>query len=76
MVRVGVVQPNIPLEVDWDKSRKPWIIDKTIQLTQELRDQKLDLIVWPETSLPGVITDAPFLTNEIQASAAGLHTPI
>ena len=76
MVRVGIVQPNIPLEADWDESRKPWIIDKTIQLTQELYNQKLDLIVWPETSLPGVISDAPFLTNEIQAAAAGLHTPI
>ena len=58
-VRVGVVQPNIPLEVDWDESRKPWIIAKTIQLTQQLQGQKLDLIVWPETSLPGVITDDP-----------------
>ena len=76
MVKVGVVQPNIPLAVDWDENLKPWIIDKTIQLTQKLRDQKLDLIIWPETSLPGVITEAPFLTNEIQATAVGLHTPI
>jgi apolipoprotein N-acyltransferase len=75
-VKVGIVQPNIPLKADWDESRKPWIVDKTIQLTQELRDQKLDLIVWPETSLPGVITDAPSLINEIQASAAQLHTPM
>ena len=75
-VRVGVVQPNIPLEVNWDKGRKSWIIHQTIQLTQEFHGQKLHLIVWPETSLPGVISDAPFLTNEIQATAAGLHTPI
>ena len=71
MVRVGLVQPNIPLAVDWDEGRKPWIVAKTIQLTQKLQGQKLDLIVWPETSLPGVINDAPFLTNEIQATAAG-----
>ena len=36
----------------------------------------MDLIVWPETSLPGVITDAPFLADEIQATAADLHTPM
>ena len=72
----GVVQPNIPLAVDWDEARKPWIVDKNIQLTQKLQDQKLDLIVWPETSLPGVISDSPFLTNEIQATAVDLHTPI
>ncbi len=75
MVRVGVVQPNIPLNVDWDEARKPWIVAKTILLTQKLRDQKLDLIVWPETSLPGVITEDSYL-NEIQMSAAGMHTPI
>ncbi len=76
MVKVGIVQPNIPLAVDWDESLRPWIIDKTIQLTQKLRNQKLDLIVWPETALPGVINKSPFLTHEIQATAAGLHTPI
>jgi apolipoprotein N-acyltransferase len=76
MVRVGIVQPNIPLAVDWDRSLRPWIIDKNIQLTKKLQGQELDLIVWPETSLPGVITEAPSLTDEIQATAAGLHTPI
>ncbi len=75
-VKVGVVQPNIPLTVDWDEGRRPWIIGKTIQLTQRLQDQKLDLIVWPETSLPGVISDSPLLTNEIQAAAVDQHTSI
>ena len=76
MVKVGVVQPNIPLAVDWDESQKPWIVAKTIQLTRTFQDQKLDLIVWPETSLPGVITDAPFLTHQIQAAAADLKTSV
>ena len=76
IVRVGVIQPNIPLVVDWDENLKPWIIDKNIRLTKQLQDQKLDLIVWPETSLPGLISDSPFLTTEIQATAIGLHIPI
>jgi len=75
-VRVGVVQPNTPLEESWDESRKPLIIAKTIHLSQKLRDQKLNLIVWPETSLPGTISDEPFLTGEIQAFAAKLDTPV
>ena len=77
MVRVGLVQPNIPLKIDWDEGRRPWIVDQTIQLTKKLQDQKLDLIVWPETSLPGVIIDAPFLTSEKSGRLpAGMHTPI
>ncbi|MDE2215023.1 MAG: apolipoprotein N-acyltransferase [Candidatus Omnitrophica bacterium] len=75
-VKVGVVQPDISLADDWDEARKPWIIGKTVGLTQAFSDKKLDLIVWPETSLPGVFTDAPFLTYEIRATAAGMHTPI
>ncbi len=76
LVRVGIVQPNIPLAIDWDEGRRPWIIAKTIRLTRSLEDQKLDLIVWPETSLPGVISDEPFLVNMIEETSADLHTPI
>jgi apolipoprotein N-acyltransferase len=75
-VKVGIVQPNIPLAVDWDESLKPWIVDKNIQLTKKLRDQKLDLIIWPETSLPGVISDSPDLTGEIRATAVRMGTPV
>jgi len=76
VVKVGIVQPNIPLAIDWDEEQKPSIIAKTIQLTQKLKDQKLDLIVWPETSLPGKIDDDPLINEEIQAVALSLHTPI
>jgi len=75
-VKVGVVQPNIPLAVDWDENQKPWIIAKTIQLTRKLQDEKPDLIVWPETSVPGTLTDSPSLTDQIQATAAGSQTPL
>jgi apolipoprotein N-acyltransferase len=75
-VKVGIIQPNIPLAVDWDDALKPWIIDKNIQLTQKLRGQKLDLIVWPETSLPGVISDSPDLTHEVQATAVKMEAPV
>jgi len=75
-IRVGVIQPNIPLVMDWDENQRPGIVARNIQLTRQLQDQQLDLIVWPETSLPGVITDSPSLTDEIQSTAANLHTPV
>ena len=70
------MQPNISLKMDWDEDSKPLIIAKTIRLTQKLRDEKLDLIVWPETSLPGAINEAPSLAYDIRGAAASLHTPI
>ena len=76
MIKVGIVQPNIPLAVDWDESQHPAIVAKTIQLTHQLQGQKLDLIVWPETSLPGVFSDSPFLADEVQSTAVDLKTPM
>ena len=76
MVRVGLVQANIPLAINWDESRKPWIVTKTLALTQKMRNQKLDLIIWPETSLPGVITESPYWVYEIQKTAVSMRTPI
>jgi len=75
-VRVGVVQPNISLAEDWDDAQKPAIVDKTIQLTRQLRDDNLDLIVWPETALPGVVTDSPSLLFRIREEAALLHSSL
>lgn len=75
-VNVGVVQPNIPLEINWDAARKPWIVAHTLQLTGQLEDKKLDLIVWPETSLPGTIGDDELLVDEIRQTARRLQVPI
>lgn len=75
-VRVGVVQPNIPLAMDWDESKKPFIVEKTVLQTEEISGHDLDLIVWPEMSLPGVITDSPYLTGKIKSYAIGIKTPI
>jgi len=75
-VRVGVVQANIPLEVNWDEAQKPAIVAHTLQLTRQFEGKKLDLIVWPETSLPGIISDVPLLVNEVQLTARRLQTPI
>lgn len=77
-VNVGVVQPNIPLEINWDQTRKPWIVAHTLQLTRQLEGKKLDLIVWPETSLPGVISDDDnaLLVEDIRQTARRWQVPI
>ncbi len=75
-IRVGLVQPNVSLEDNWDEDKKPRIVAKNLQLTRQLQGKGLDLIVWPETSLPGVIIDSPSLVYAIRAQAAAMHTPI
>ncbi len=74
-VNVGVVQPNIPQELKWEPHLQWWIVQKTIHMSQELAKAKPDLIVWPETALPGILSEVPALLKDIQAAARDMHTP-
>ncbi len=75
-VSVGVVQPNIDQDMKWDPRLQPWIVQKTINLSVPLSREKLDLIVWPETSLPGVVSEVPDLMDAIAQTAKQIKTPI
>ena len=75
-VSVGIVQPNIHQDMKWDPSLQPWIVQKTINLSERLSKEKLDLIVWPESSLPGVVNQVPALMDVIAQSAVQMKTPV
>ena len=49
---VAVVQPNVPLEEKWDPRQRPRILAEFSELTTGLH-QTYDLVVWPESALPG-----------------------
>ena len=73
---VAVVQPNIPQEVKWEQSLQPSIVGQTAEITMGLKDVHPDLIVWPETSLPGIITEVPYLLGAIKLTAVKVHAPL
>ncbi len=75
-VKVAVVQPNIPQKIKWDEKHLPFIIDQTLQLTEQAAMTHPDMIVWPETSLPGILSEHPSFQQRIQLKAMDLHTPI
>jgi apolipoprotein N-acyltransferase len=49
---VAVVQGNIDQERKWDPAFRRETIDRYQDLTRELAEQSLDLIVWPEAAMP------------------------
>jgi apolipoprotein N-acyltransferase len=61
-----VVQPNIPQREKWDPARQPEHIERLLRLTAG--EDRVDLVVWPETVLPFLIEDA----GPTLAAAAGL----
>jgi apolipoprotein N-acyltransferase len=52
-LRVGVVQGNIPLGKKWDPGSRAAIMERHIGLARAVVQQAPQLIVWPETAVPG-----------------------
>lgn len=52
---VAVVQGNIPQKIKWKKEYRDHIFSKYENLTAEASQSNPQLIVWPETSTPGLI---------------------
>lgn len=50
---VGIVQPNIDQYKKWDEKYSNEILDTIKNNVEKFTDKNLDIIVYPETSLPG-----------------------
>jgi len=52
-IKISIIQGNIEQLHKWDKLYKTEIMEKYRKLTLEAAKDRPDLIIWPETSLPG-----------------------
>lgn len=73
-MNVGLVQANIPLEIRWDRFYRPSIVQKHLSLSEKLIPESPELIVWSETSFPGIIWEEPILFDRIRTTAAEWET--
>lgn len=58
--RIAVIQPNIDQLLKWDETQWPLIFEKFKYLSRKAASLKPDLIVWPETSFPGIVGEDEF----------------
>ncbi len=59
---VRIVQPSIPQTMKWDNAERRAIFDKLLALTEETPADgkpRPDVIVWPETAVPYILTSTP-----------------
>jgi len=75
-IRISVVQGNIPQEQKWDPAYREEILNRYDALTQEALDSAPDLIVWPETSVPGYLGLETDLNQRIVTLAQSVKRPI
>lgn len=75
-LKVAVVQGNIPQAKKWDENFRNSIMDKYEALTNLAGRQGADLIIWPETSVPGFMDTEPDLEMRVRSLAGSIHTPL
>ena len=81
-LKIGLVQPNIPLDEKWDMALIERIFRVLERQTLPLANANADLIVWPETVLPFFLTEDPrqlafiytLLSNGSPILAGSMHT--
>jgi len=75
-IRVAVVQGNIPQDEKWDAAHQQSILQRYEELTRQAAKDHPQLIIWPETSVPGYFGLEPDLTQRVQELARSVNTPL
>ncbi len=75
-IKVAVIQGNIPQTKKWDYKFRFEILNKYETLTKEALKDNPDLIVWPETSVPGFLEEDRDLSERIKALVKYVNKPM
>ena len=75
-LRVAVVQGNVPQAEKWDETFQASILERYERLTRQAVAGNPQLIVWPETSVPGLLGLVEPLTTRVRQLARELRTPL
>jgi apolipoprotein N-acyltransferase len=56
-IRIRLIQPNAPQHQKWDPEWMGVFFRRGLELTSAPSEQPIDLVVWPETSIPFALQD-------------------
>lgn len=75
-IKVALIQGNIPQVQKWDARFREEITKRYTDLTEEASAEKPDLIIWPETSVPGFLEGEKDLFDKVGDLARSVNTPL
>ncbi len=75
-IKVAVVQGNIPQSMKWDRTYEKFILDKYESITLEAQEGKPDIIIWPETSVPGILGRDKHIFNRVTNLARSIDADL
>ncbi|MBZ0165916.1 MAG: apolipoprotein N-acyltransferase, partial [Candidatus Omnitrophica bacterium] len=74
--RVGIAQGNVEQAMKWREFAWPMIMENYRALTEEAARQDPEMIIWPETSFPGILGEDDALFAKVERLAFQMQTPI
>ncbi len=75
-MRIAIVQANTPQEIKWVPRAWPSIMNDYLSLTREASQVDPDLIIWPETSYPGLAWETPETFEQLKNFQRLLRVPL
>ncbi len=75
-LRVAVVQANIPSLVKHDTTRDSDILQRHVLLSEAAAQEHPELIIWPETALPGYFFERRLSYRTVTRLVASLNIPL
>ena len=75
-LRVALVQGNIPQDQKWDRRCVDMIMSRYEDLTRKAAAKKPDIIIWPETSIPGFVENEEDLSGRVEALVKETGLPV
>ena len=74
-ISVTVIQGNIPQDIKWNAAFKKLFLDKHVRLTRSAsKNDHASVVVWPETSVQGMLTQDLYLLQTISNLAKETNT--
>lgn len=75
-IKIALIQPSIPQNTKWDGNSKDYILERYRDLTVNAALRFPELIIWPESSLPGIIPDNEEMEEFIQSVSSQINTAL
>lgn len=75
-IDLAIVQGNVPREIPEGFERDQAILDSHRRLTEELADEKVDLVLWPESAIPYDLDTTPEAQVAVGSAAVAARSPM
>ena len=75
VLRVGLVQGNVPQDQKWDPAYRDVILRRYLELSRQAIDGGAGMVIWPEASTPFFLDVEAAMARPIRELAAASRTP-